>query len=211
MALRVVGAGVGRTGTRSLQVALERLLGGSCYHMSEVVQRPAHVEAWRRAANGTLPDWDQLLAGYDATVDWPAAGFWRELSAAYPDAIVLLSERKSPEAWWHSANRTIFQDTGPPSQLHPVDIMWSDFLIARFTDRWDDPAAAMEAYVRHNDAVRAEISGGRLVEWQPGDGWAPICGALGLPVPAEPFPHLNTAQEFSQSLVGDGLFSYREH
>jgi hypothetical protein len=54
----------------------------------------------------------------------------------------------------------------------------------------------MAAYVRHNNAVRAEVPAERLIEWQPGDGWEPICTALGLPVPANPFPHLNTTAEF---------------
>jgi hypothetical protein len=34
--LKVVGAGVGRTGTHSLKIALEQLLGGPCHHMVEV-------------------------------------------------------------------------------------------------------------------------------------------------------------------------------
>ena len=87
MTLRVVGAGLGRTGTMSLKVALERLLGGRCYHMAEVMNRPEHVPLWRQAAGGTLPDWNELFRGYRAAVDWPACSFWPELSKAFPDAI----------------------------------------------------------------------------------------------------------------------------
>ena len=97
MTLRVVGAGLGRTGTLSLKVALERLLGAPCYHMSEVFAHPEHVGAWRDAARGRPPDWSALFAGYRAAVDWPAAAFWPELSAAFPDAIVVLSVR-DPDA-----------------------------------------------------------------------------------------------------------------
>ena len=55
VSLRVVGAGLGRTGTNSLKLALERLLGGPCYHMVEVIERPDDVPVWhdgdpRRAA-----------------------------------------------------------------------------------------------------------------------------------------------------------------
>ena len=39
------------------------------------------------------------------------------------------------------------------------------------------------------------------MEWQPGDGWAPLCNALGEPVPDEPFPHTNTAEEFQAAMV----------
>ncbi|MDQ3944013.1 MAG: sulfotransferase family protein, partial [Actinomycetota bacterium] len=111
MALRVVGAGVGRTGTTSLQLALEELLGARCYHMMEVFPQPGHVEAWHQAVKGNLPEWDQLLAGYGAAVDWPVSGFWRELSVAYPDAVVVLSVRESPEVWWKSASQTILHVT----------------------------------------------------------------------------------------------------
>jgi hypothetical protein len=198
MALRVVGAGVGRTGTNSLQVALERLLGSPCYHMMELVSQPRHVEAWHQAVQGTLPDWNQLLAGYEAAVDWPVSGFWRELCAANPDAVVVLSVRASPEVWWKSASQTILHVTErqPPPEMEAWFAMYLDFLRARFTDRWNDPEAAMAAYVRHNDAVRAGVPRRRLVDWEPGDGWEPICAALGLPIPDEPFPHLNTTAEF---------------
>lgn len=54
----------------------------------------------------------------------------------------------------------------------------------------------MAAYLRHNEAVRARVPAGRLLEWQPGDGWAPICQALGVSEPADPFPHVNTTSDF---------------
>lgn len=198
MALRVVGAGLARTGTSSLRQALQTLLGGACYHMSEVFPRPDHVAAWHQASLGDLPDWDKLFAGFDAAVDWPASGFWRELSAAYPDALVILSRRESPEVWWRSASRTVLhsaEQEAPPGE----EAFWAmclDFLRARFTDRWRDAETAMATYARHNDAVRAEIPPGRLLEWLPGDGWPPLCAALGVPVPDEPFPHLNTSADF---------------
>ena len=72
----------------------------------------------------------------------------------------------------------------------------SELLTARFTARWGDRDGAIEAYRRHNDAVRTAVAPGRLVEWRPGDGWEPLCAALGEPVPDEPFPHLNSTAEF---------------
>jgi len=100
MALQVVGAGLGRTGTSSLKVALEYLGVGRCYHMSEVGGNPAHVGLWIDAANGK-PDWDRLLADYEATLDYPACTFWRELADFYPESKVLLSVR-DPASWFES-------------------------------------------------------------------------------------------------------------
>jgi hypothetical protein len=65
-----------------------------------------------------------------------------------------------------------------------------------FTPRWRERDGAMAGYEAHNAAVREAVPAGRLVEWRAGDGWQPICAALGVPVPEEPFPHVNTTAEF---------------
>jgi hypothetical protein len=150
-----------------------------------------------------MPDWSVFLADYGAAVDWPIAAFWRELAAAFPDAVVLLSVRDA-DAWWKSANATIFELTrreAPPDPTATAQLaMATDMLTTRFTTRWFDESEAKAAYERHNDEVRATIPAARLLEWHPGDGWEPICAALGVAVPDEPFPHVNTTEEFRTML-----------
>jgi hypothetical protein len=192
--MRVVGAGLGRTGTLSLKLALERLLGAPCYHMLEVMSHPGHVPIWHAAARGERVDWERLLRRYGAAVDWPAASFWPELSAAFPDAIVLLSVR-DPDAWWESASHTIFP-TSLAVEAGPWRSMLDAVFAARFTPALRDREACIAAYERHNDRVREAVPADRLVEWRPGDGWAPLCAALGVPIPGEPFPHANSREEF---------------
>jgi len=87
-----------------------------------------------------------------------------------------------------------------PPEMAPWMNAVRDLLRERFSDRFDDPTAMMDAFVRHNDAVRAETPAGRLLEWTPGDGWEPICDRLNLPVPAEPFPVTNTTDDFRAML-----------
>lgn len=201
--LRVVGAGVGRTGTLSLKVALERLLGAPCYHMMEVFGHPDHVPLWRDAARGRMPDWKALMHGYAAAVDWPASAFWPELASAFPDALVLLSVRDA-DAWWRSANGTIF----PATERSPSELwrsMVDEMFASRFTPAIRDRDASIAAFERHNARVRAEVPARRLLEWRPGDGWEPICRALGLPIPAEPFPHTNTTAEFNARLPSPAI------
>jgi Sulfotransferase domain len=200
VALQVIGAGLGRTGTNSLKRALEQLLDAPCYHMLEVFGRPDDIPVWQRALDGDPPDWRGFLADFGAAVDWPVAAFWSELSAAFPDAMVLLSTRDT-DKWWMSASRTIFdvtQRSTPPDD--PVMVaqmaMVRTLFERRFTPRWRDEATAKAAYEGHSQAVRAAVPAERLVEWHPGDGWAPICAALRIPVPSEPFPHVNTTSEF---------------
>ncbi len=200
MALQIVGAGLGRTGTNSLKLALEQLLGNPCYHMLEVFGRPDDVAVWHGAIDGVSPDWAALFDGYAAAVDWPTAAFWREIADTYPDAPVLLSTRSSADAWWKSANETIFEmgRREPPDDpvFGPMQRMVIDMFTKRFASGWSEERAAKAAYEAHNDAVRAAIPADRLVEWCPGDGWDPICAALGVAVPAEPFPHVNSTNDF---------------
>jgi hypothetical protein len=189
----VVGAGLGRTGTLSLKLALERLLGGPCYHMVELFSRPEHVPVWHAAARGETVDWHALFGGYRAAVDWPTGAFWPELAEAFPDALVVLSVR-DPESWWKSASGTIF----PASRAAdgPWRAMIDDVFAARFTTRLDDRDACVGAFERHNAEVRRQVSSSRLLEWRAEDGWAPLCAALGVPAPDEPFPRVNSTQDF---------------
>jgi hypothetical protein len=201
MALRVVGAGVGRTGTHSLKVALEQLLGGRCHHMVEVFAHPERVPVWTDAIEGRAVDWDRLMEGYVAQVDWPGASFWPELLDANPDALVLLSVR-SPEAWYTSASNTIFQGLNRPTEeigawLASVRRMLGD----RFSDEFANRDAMIGAFERHNDEVRRRVPPVQLLEWQPEDGWEPLCTRLGVPAPAGPFPVTNTTEEFRANFL----------
>ena len=197
MSLAVVGAGVGRTGTHSLSLALERLLGGPCHHMMEVTgsRTGAGVDRRHRGPSGRLvADAGEVPL---VIVDWPGGSFWRELLAANPDALVLLSVRDAND-WYRSASNTIFLVFDRlPQELKP----WMDavrkMLHERFSDRFDDPAGMIDAVP---EPQRSGAPRGRrpaqLLEWQASDGWEPICERLGLPVPSEPFPVTNTTDEF---------------
>jgi hypothetical protein len=200
MALKVVGAGLGRTGTHSLKVALEQLLGGQCHHMVEVFEHPEQIPVWTDAIDGKPVDWQALLEPYRSLVDWPGAAFWPELVAANPEALVLLSLR-DPEAWYRSCSNTIFialdnrPEGGPPGMGAWMDSV-RRLLRDRFSDRLDDETAMIDAFERHNTKVRDTVSASRLLEWTPYDGWEPICDRLVVAVPDQPFPVTNTTNEF---------------
>lgn len=202
MTLRVVGAGVGRTGTASLKNALELLLGARCYHMLEVLSRPDEDLFWSSVVRGERRDFDSVMGDCAAAVDWPASAYWRELAAANPDAVILLSTRDSPERWWTSYEATIVRvlkervvDSDPRLVRHGEMVI--ELFRETFTRGWDERDEAIAAYERHNEDVRASADPRRLLEWRPGDGWEPICDALGMNVPAEPFPHENTTADFN--------------
>jgi Sulfotransferase domain len=192
MALKVVGVGLGRTGTNSLKVALEQLLGGPCYHMFELIAHPQQVPVWEQALRGEDVDWDALFDGYVATVDWPGCAFWRDLSTANPDAPVLLSTRDSAGTWWASMQHTVIPALqGPMLSDHP-DLMRGQEMVrelfrTRFTPDFADRDAAIAEYECHRDDVRREVPATRLIQWQPRDGWEPICSHWGSPYPRRHF------------------------
>jgi Sulfotransferase domain len=197
MGLSIIGAGLGRTGTLSLKLALEELLDGPCYHMLAVRERPADPDVWADAYEGKMPDWVSFFGDYRAAVDWPSAPFWRELSEVFPDAPILLSVRDA-DSWWKSASSTIFIALETYFAPDAPDDGWTRMgrgMMTQFTPRWRDETAAKAAYLAYNDDVRRRAPADRLVEWSPGDGWEPICSALGRRVPDHPFPHVNTTAD----------------
>jgi hypothetical protein len=145
-----------------------------------------------------MPAWDALFAGYRAAVDWPACAFWPELTEAYPDALVVLSVRDA-ESWWRSASGTIF----PTSQRAAGEwrAMAEAMFANRFTPALDDREACIAAFERHNAEVRRRVPRERLLEWRASEGWGPLCAALDVPVPEEPFPRVNTSEEFHARLA----------
>ncbi len=215
MTLSIVGAGLGRTGTASLKVALEKLGFGKCHHMSEVFGSPEQIALWDAAAAGK-PDWDAIFKGYGCAVDFPTAAFWRELAAYYPKAKVILSLRE-PEKWVESTQETILSPQFSPAMAKmPFGPVVKNVVWRFFDGRIHDRAHLLAVFNRHTEEVRRAIPKDRLLVFEAKDGWAPLCDFLSVPVPAEPFPRVNSkeemkpmmaamAAEFEGGLEGDAL------
>ncbi len=199
MPLKVIGTGVGRTGTNSLKLAINRLGLGPCHHMLEVRRNmPLHVPLWQAAADGK-PDWEAIYNGYASAVDWPTAGFVRELHAAYPTAKFILSTR-SPESWVGSFSETIHKALADKDKAPPEMQEWLA-MATRVIERTGfpltlDAEGRRNAFIAHNEAVKAAIPAEQLLIFQATDGWEPLCAFLGVAVPPEPFPRTNDRIEF---------------
>jgi Sulfotransferase domain len=211
--MRVIGAGMGRTGTLSLKVALERLGFAPCYHMLEVIDHPDHVPMWAAAARGEQSGWERALGGYLATTDWPACTFWRSLADAHPTARILLSVRDA-DRWYDSMLNTVHRIAGfarsappgaAPAEMRAFAAM-VDTLVwqGTFGGRFEDRRHAIEVYRRHNEEVRRGVAPERLLVYELGAGWEPLCAFLGVPVPDEPFPHLNDTASFQARILERG-------
>ncbi|HTV53006.1 MAG TPA: sulfotransferase [Steroidobacteraceae bacterium] len=198
MGLDVIGAGLGRTGTSSLKLALERLGFGPCHHMTELIAHPGTALSWERAADGDAVDWDELLGGYRATTDWPACTFYRELAAYYPSAKLILT-RRDAEGWFRSTQATIFSDAHlGATERRPHGAFVRKAIVGSFAGRIHDREHLIAAYERHNAEVLRAIPRARLLVYDVREGWAPLCRFLGVPAPQEPFPCANTTEDFRQ-------------
>lgn len=202
---KVIGTGVGRTGTYSLKLALEQLGFGPCYHMEEVMKHmPIHLPLWQAALAGS-PNWESLFTGYGSAVDWPTSGFYRELYAAYPDAKFILTTR-NPESWAASFGDTINmlidgKENAPPPMWEWLDmaravIERGGFQIGSSTEKF---AADFD---RHNQAVKEAIPESQLLVFEVAQGWDPLCKFLATESPDIPFPRSNNREEFWELVKG---------
>jgi hypothetical protein len=208
MTLKVIGAGFGRTGTLSLKLALDELGLGPCYHMVEVIAHPEHDAKWLAIAKGESDDWRAILSNYRSTVDWPTTYIWKELFAANPDAKVILTVR-DPDAWYRSAAATIFArmldfealrassnaDALDPSRKRHMQMI-NTLIVENTFGGSLDKAHAIGVFNAHNDEVRRSVPPKRLLVYESGQGWEPLCVFLGVPAPTTPYPKVNTTDDF---------------
>jgi len=223
--MKLIGAGLPRTGTLSQKVALEMLGLAPCYHMVNVLGNLDEAQVWRRALDGEQP-WDEVFDGFPATVDWPGSYFYKELVDFFPDAKVLLSVRDA-EGWERSMRDTIWglfygdiliRDLS--SARTRVDAKWNGY-IEMVSEMWHrsglisagaetDPESMKQAMEGFNDEVQQTVPVDRLLVWSVSDGWEPLCEFLELPVPETPFPRLNDSGEFVQRIVDGSLLALQE-
>lgn len=210
MALDIIGAGFGRTGTVSMKAALETLGFGPCYHMREILKpRPGfndgHLEAWSEHARARIAgqqhdmDWDFIFARYASCMDHPTCLYYEQLMEKYPDAKVILNVRDSDR--WFRSWQTLFDGIGflrklqrfVPRIRRALDVV--DGLIRDGEMGGSiDASSNIEIFERHNREVIERVPADRLLVFDVRDGWDPLCAFLGVDVPDEPFPHLNESK-----------------
>lgn len=204
--MQIIGAGLGRTGTSSLKVALEMLGVAPCYHMNVLNNHPDHVDFWLDVVAGCSVDWTGFFAPYAATLDWPACDYYAELMQAYPQAKIILTVRDC-EKWYDSMYETIYSynknfpgwaKAVAPQAARLVELRQLQVWQAKFNERFEDRQYAIEVFKAHNEAVKRVVPAQHLLVYEVHQGWEPLCHFLQLPVPAEPFPHVNDREQFQR-------------
>ena len=221
--MKIIGAGFGRTGTKSLQLALEQLGYNKCYHMEELLRDPSRVKYWSQAYKEENVEWDKLFEGYTAAVDFPVSMYYKQLADYYPDSKVILTIR-DPEKWYESVKRTIYAfDPGPKVKLKLISkLPFSSkarnlFQVLRLNDKsiWDkffqgkfkDKQYAIDKFNSHIKEVKENIPENRLLIFESKDGWGPLCEFLGKELPSDPYPSTNKRQDFHEWATGVAMDS----
>jgi hypothetical protein len=223
--MKLIGVGLPRTGTLSQKIALEMLGFAPCYHMVNVLSDLDEATRWRQALDGDVSP-GEILKAFEATVDWPGAFFHRELIDLYPDAKVLLSVRDG-DAWARSMRETIWGVIYGDCLIRhmsdarcTIDAHWDGYtnlmaemwrrsgLIGDAETTAEEMAAAM---ARYNREVADAVPGERLLVWSVGDGWAPLCEFLEVPVLEAEFPRVNDSAQFCERIIDGAIDSIQRH
>ena len=197
--MNVIGAGLGRTGTNSLKIALNQLGLGPCHHMESVLEdKVRQIPLWEEALAGA-PRWNKIFDGFNSAVDWPTAAFFQELKHVYPEAKFILTTRH-PDIWAESYSSTISKLTEAREEAPPEMEGWL-YLAHDVIERSGfPPVLAHEEMVARYNAhiveVKASIPADRLLVFNVEEGWEPLCAFLGKDVPDEPFPNTNDRTAF---------------
>ncbi|KAM0288245.1 hypothetical protein ACHAO9_007424 [Fusarium lateritium] len=203
--LKVIGAGYSRTGTLSMAMALEELLDGPVMHGgSQLLGREdAYVKLWSDifAARHDRPRIMKLLreatAGFVAITDAPGNCFVEELMEIYPDAQVI-SVTRDKEKWWASWEAVTKEASAGFLNILMAPVpgkRWYPTLVKQFSEQQEERFGPMTSarLDEHNEYVRRVTPASKFNMVELGQGWAPLCKILGLPVPANPFPQANDA------------------
>ena len=215
MGLKIIGVGFGRTGTLSMQYALNEL-GYPCYHMKEVVKKTnqKHLDFWIKvseSSEGSQHNWDEVFNNYTATVDYPASCVWQELVKAYPEAKVILTlHPRGPEAWYQSTTDTIYGMAKmwegkvlaffiPPIKKMTrltSNLIWRNFLKGTMDNKQD----AINRYNEHIEEIKSQIPADKLLIFSVDQGWNQLCEFLEKEVPKTQFPNVNDKAEMKKQI-----------
>jgi len=212
MSLKVIGSGVGRTGTHSLKLALEQLGFGKCYHMIELFENPEGIKYFKRAERGLDVNWDELFKGYSSAVDYPVARYYKQLMKYYPDAKIIQTVR-DPESWFKSISQTIFKVSQPTlvkklklimklpfssaiRKKLPIYIFNGKLVESEFGKDLTNKEEIIKRFIKRNEEVIKIIPKENLLLLAAKDGWEPLCKFLNVPVPSTPYPVTNSTEEF---------------
>ena len=216
--MKVICAGLAKTGTTSLAKALQ-VLGYNVYDFPEHFQ--FHRQEWLDSfETDRHPNFKEIYDGVDAVTDVPPAFWFEEISATFPEAKVILTVRDSEDAWlksWKGHLQLNLQLMGRLYMKILFFILPSLARIKHFVETLrpaiygsSNPKATAlyrVKYRQHNERVKAVIPAENLLVFNVKQGWKPLCEFLGCElVPSTPFPRANVAHSDTKHTISQILY-----
>jgi hypothetical protein len=234
--MKVIGAGLCRTGTTSFGAACSILLDGPCHHggtqilNSSEVQIKRWIEIIKNTPTRSKADRQRLLTGlkamfdgYVACTDIPCNLFIEELLQLYPDAKVICTIR-DPNKWWASLAPIVEKGNNPVLKwifavvpmMRWVGTYHNTLAEGRMGELYFRPGEprrpTRQMWDRHIAHLKKVVPADRLMFFDVRDGWEPLCKMLDVPVPQDvPFPKLNDAaamEGFIKARIKQGLIMW---
>ncbi|KAJ5772585.1 hypothetical protein N7520_003114 [Penicillium odoratum] len=229
--LQVLGVGLPRCATSSMQAAMESkyINYHPCMHMAYIAPHAGRGDILLEALREPNTErrhklLHQIFDGFHATSDFPGCAVIEDLMDMYPDAKIVLNKRPGGgNSWAKSIAAMTYMKDWPfyaitflwktDRNLHAFWHLYMDLCMKKYGLEKHELFTAKH-YDAHNAWVLAEAAkrGREVLEHEPQDGWEPLCKFLGKEVPEnEPYPHLNDAAEIrkiTRILYGRGILSW---
>lgn len=174
---KIVGVGLNRTGTNTLKKCLRHW---GFKHQS-----------WK---NQNLKDYCQfgyrgiadVVSKFESFDDWPWPLAFREIDAAYKNALFILTKRKDSDVWFKSICKHYSTNVAYPGDLKMIfGIDKPEKNEKRLRAYYDQHLKSVRRHFRFRKHQLLEVC------WENGDGWKELSEFLKLPQPTIPFPHAN--------------------
>nr|XP_002126498.1 uncharacterized protein LOC100181739 [Ciona intestinalis] len=211
--MKVIVAGLYKTGTKSMKDALE-VLDYDVWDVAEQLNHVGGVEQWEALMtyNGdATPMLKEMLSNCEAVTDGPAAVLAVEIYKAFPTCKVILCVRDNEDVWFESYKRN--RDTLNNNFLLRLMRYISPTVSRRFeimrlandvisSGRFVNPLSSImtydispllckRAYNAHIAYVTQQVPQSNLLTFNVKQGWEPLCNFLGKEEPQVEFPHTN--------------------
>ena len=208
--MKIICAGVGKTGTKSIAKAL-RHLGLTVFDWEE--QTFDFQDHWVDVfQNGAQLDVKRVYQHADAIVDAPGNFFWEEILEAYPDSKVILSEREE-DSWLKSAVNQLqvieavisrrFLCVLSPTSRKRLFVTYSVINALVGSANPKSGFILRKRYREHNHRVKSLVPPEKLLVYNVKQGWKPLCDFLGCEVPTVAFPHENIKGEIAEAPLSE--------
>ena len=213
--IKIVGLGLGRTGTTSLVVALE-ILGYVAVHDDEQTELTDLYAAEDREEID-MDEFHEILGlrGYNAT--FKTAGYdWVE---RHPEVKAILTVRDDPDkyvdSWLVAAPFVEILERRPFRWMATVDELMESFeaeyrmeTTGGSPENFLDRDALRQNYVEYVNAVQESIPSERLLTFNVKQGWGPLCKFLDAPIPEVPFPNTNDSAQMKKYVKLNQIKAY---